>query len=121
MKRWIQRWLFWAPRILGILFAGFLSLFAADVFGERSGFWQTVLALTMHMIPIGIVLIALAISRRWEWIGAILFNALGLYYFLSILNHPSWIWVISGPLFLIGVLFLLNGWFKRKMVLPGFG
>ena len=44
MKRPVKRTLFWAPRILCILFAVFVSLFALDVFGEGYGFWETILA-----------------------------------------------------------------------------
>jgi hypothetical protein len=35
MKRPVKRLLFWAPRILCILFAAFVSLFALDVFDQR--------------------------------------------------------------------------------------
>jgi hypothetical protein len=34
-----RRMLFWTPRLLSILFAIFISLFALDVFGEGYGFW----------------------------------------------------------------------------------
>ena len=59
--------LFWTPRVLCLLFAVFLSLFALDVFNEGYGFWKTILALLMHLIPTWIVLAILAISWRWEW------------------------------------------------------
>ena len=62
--------LHWTPRILALLFAVFLSLFALDVFGEGYGFWKTILALVMHLIPTGIVLAVLAVSWRWQWLGA---------------------------------------------------
>jgi hypothetical protein len=114
MKQSIKQFLFWAPRILCILFAGFLSIFALDVFGEGYGFWKTVLALLMHLIPAGIVLIVLAISWQWEWVGAVVFIAMGLYYLLTTLNHSTWILGIAGPLFLIGILFLMNGLCKKE-------
>ncbi len=41
MKRPMKQFLFWSPRVLTILFALFLSLFALDVFGEGYGFWAT--------------------------------------------------------------------------------
>jgi len=69
--------LFWSPRILCLLFAAFISIFAADAFGEGYGFWKTILALLIHLIPTGIILVILAISWRWEWVGGILFIALG--------------------------------------------
>jgi len=105
--------LFWSPRILCILFAGFLSFFALDVFGEGYGVWKTILALLIHLIPTWIFLVVLIISWRWELVGAVLFTGVGFFYLLTTLRHMSWILPISGPLFLLGILFLLN-WLHRK-------
>jgi hypothetical protein len=115
MKTPVKQLIFWTPRFLGILFALFISLFALDVFGEGYGFWETVLALLIHLIPTGIILIALAIAWRWEWIGAVLFVALGAWYLLMTRGKFEWITylMISGPLFLVGVLFLIN-WLRRS-------
>jgi len=71
MNKTTKRVLFWGPRILCILFAVFVSLFALDVFGEGFGFWQTIIALVMHLIPTYVVVIALVIAWRWEWVGTI--------------------------------------------------
>ncbi len=53
--------LYWTPRVLGILFAVFISIFALDVFGEY-GFPEVLVALFMHLIPtflvVGVLLIA---------------------------------------------------------------
>ena len=64
MKKPVKRVVFWTPRILCILFAVFVSLFALDVFGEGYDFWETIVALVMHLIPTGIILISLAIAWR---------------------------------------------------------
>jgi len=113
----MKPWLTWTPRILCLLFAVFLSLFALDVFGQGYGFWETVLALLMHLIPTGIVLVVLAVSWRWERIGAILFMALGIWYLLTAWGRFHWsaYVVISGPLLLIGVLFLAS-WLNRTRI-----
>ena len=50
MKRALKQGLVWTPRILGILFAVFLNLFALDVFGEDHGFWKTILTLLIHFV-----------------------------------------------------------------------
>ena len=50
MNTTMKRVLFWTPRVLCILFAMFLSLFALDVFSEGYGLWQTIGAL---LIPLG--------------------------------------------------------------------
>jgi hypothetical protein len=112
-----QRVLFWTPRILGILFAVFLSLFALDVFGQGTGFWNTMLALLVHLVPTYVVVIALVIAWRWEGVGAILFSALAVCYVV-------WSWgrfplttylAVSGPLGLVGVLFLLNWVYRAEL------
>lgn len=115
MKKHIKRLLFWTPRILCILFAVFVSLFALDVFNEDYSFWETILALLIHLIPTYIILIVLAVSWRWEWVGAILFSAFGLLYMLMSWGqfNLSVYLIISGPLFLMGILFLLN-WLYRQ-------
>jgi hypothetical protein len=90
--------------------AVFLSLFALDVFGEHLGYWKTILALAIHLTPTWMVLGVLAIAWRWEWVGAILFNVLALAYLVTVRGRFHWsaYVVISGPLCLAGVLFLLN-------------
>ena len=66
----VKRFLFWLPRVLSALFAAFISLFALDVFGAGYGFWETIWALFVHLIPTWLILAALAISWRWEcWAG----------------------------------------------------
>lgn len=113
----LKRILYWAPRILCILFGLFLSLFASDVFGEGYGFWETILALLIHLVPVYIVVIVLVISWRWEWVGAILFFGLGLFYLFQTWGQEHWsaYLAISGPLVLIAVLFLLNWIYKEQL------
>lgn len=121
MEESVKRLLFWMPRILCIAFAVFVSLFALDVFGEGYDFFETILAFLIHLIPAGIILIALVISWRWEWIGSIAFTALGVVYIVIFRDREfSWsVYVImSGPLFLLSVLFLIN-WLCRKQLRTG--
>lgn len=116
-KRLMKRLLFWTPRILCILFALFVSVFALDVFGEGYGFWKMILALLIHLIPTGIILVILALSWRWEWVGGILFIILGVWYIVMTRGRFAWFVYLgmSGPLFLIGVLFLINWVYKTDL------
>jgi hypothetical protein len=111
MKGSIKPIMFWTPRILTVLFAIFISLFAFDVFGEGYSFWETVLALFMHLIPTAIILLVLVVAWRWEQVGGILFIALGLLYLVDSNQHWSSYVIISGPLFVVGILFLLDWWY----------
>ena len=121
MSKFSKRALFWTPRALSIAFAAFLSLFAMDVFDEYFGFWQTTLALTMHLIPVFVLIAVLVLSWRWEWIGAALYAAAGLMYVTWVVSMSRpvppatrliWILTIAGPAFVIAGLFLAN-WLKR--------
>ena len=115
MNKTVKRVLYWAPRILSIIFAIFVSLFALDVFGAGYSIWETLLALLIHLIPIYVILIVLAISWRWEWIGGALFISLAVLYLVKSWGQFPWATylVMSGPPFLVGILFIIN-WFYRK-------
>ena len=116
MTRSVKRVLFWTPRIVCILFAAFVSLFSLDVFDAGQGFWETIGGFLIHNIPTGIVLIVLAIAWRWEWIGAIVFIGLGALFLVSVWGQFPWAVVfISGPLFLVGVLFLVNWRYRAEL------
>lgn len=114
-KTLMQNFLQWCPRILVLLFAAFISLFALDVFHEHHGIWNTALALAMHLIPTALLLILLALAWRWEWVGSIAFPALGVFYLVRFWGRFHWsaYVLIAGPLMLIGTLFLLN-WTRRR-------
>ena len=122
MNREAKRLLYWTPRLLCILFATFLSIFAMDVFQEGMPAWQVGLALLMHLLPTFLVLLVLALSWRREWVGGALFTALGLLYLLWARDRPFFGWgaalTIAAPLFLLGLLFLLN-WRYRAQLRPG--
>ena len=60
----------------------------------------------------------LVLAWRWEWIGAVLFTAVGVLYMVSAWHHPLWVLTISGPLFGIAALLLAN-WVKRAELHPG--
>jgi hypothetical protein len=121
MSNFSRRALYWTPRGLSIAFLVFLSIFSLDVFGHQLGFWQTVQALIMHLIPVFVLTAALVLAWRWEWIGGALYAAAGLLYVywvvslkrpLSPLMRLNWILFIAGPAFIIAGCFLAN-WVKR--------
>ena len=109
--------LFWAPRILCIAFAVFTAVFALDVLGEGYSFWETALALLMHMIPTALVLLVLLVAWRWEWIGGVLCGGLGVFYIGAFWGRfPLSVYVtIAGPLFVMAALFLLNWQYKTEI------
>jgi len=122
MNKISRRTLFWAPRVLSMAFIAFLSLFALDVFDEGYGFWKTLLALAVHLIPAFILIAILVLAWHWEWVGAALYAAAGMLYVVQVWSRSlrptiklTWILMIAGPAFVIAALFLAN-WLKRDQL-----
>jgi hypothetical protein len=115
MSTTAKRALFWAPRILTILLAAFLSLLAVDVPCDSRGFWPTAVALLLHLIPTFAVVITLIVAWRWEWVGAAVLSLFAILYSLLLPHSLVGLFVISGYLALLGVLFFLN-WMYRAQV-----
>ena len=122
MKKKINKFLYWTPRILSIIFIIFLALFSLDVFDGNYTFFQTLLGLFMHNIPSLFLLITLLISWKHEIVGGVVFILAGIFYISMILINNSFegsfygALIIAGPAFFIGILFLL-GWLKKKKVI----
>lgn len=116
----INKLLYWIPRILSIIFILFLMMFSLDIFDNGYGFWQIVIGLLMHNIPAFILIAILIISWKREIVGGIAFILLGFAYSMLVLLNSFelykliWILTISGPAFLIGILFTINC--KKKKI-----
>lgn len=125
MEKNINKFVYWTPRILSILFIGFLMLFSLDVISPELSFWQIALGLLMHNIPAFILLAVIIISWKHEIVGGITFILAGTLYIgtilINMLRAPfewymiSYSFIIAGPAFLIGILFILNWRKKRKI------
>ena len=120
-----KRALFWLPRVLSIALIAFMSMFALDVFGEGLGFWGTLLALTIHLIPCFVLIAALVLAWRWEWIGEVLYGAAASFYVVWLIPRPwpspatkmVWLLMLAAPALAIAALFLMN-WLKRSELHP---
>jgi hypothetical protein len=110
----LERIVLWAPRVLGLLFAVFLSLFALDVFGAGYGFWDAILAFLIHLLPVWVLLIGLALARRREWVGALVYDGFAIWYVASmwgpypLVANLIGVRPIAGPLLLVALLFLAS-------------
>jgi hypothetical protein len=106
----LERVLFWSPRLLALLFAGFLSLFAFGAVTEGHGLRASTIHFVMSLLPTLVVLLSLAIAWRWEWVGASLFLGLAVAYVgVSWGRFPlSTYLVIAGPMILVALLFLAH-------------
>jgi hypothetical protein len=124
MENKINKFIYWTPRILSIIFICFLALFSLDVISPELSFWQIAVGLFMHNIPVFILAVALWISWKREIVGGIIFISAGILYVVMILMNMlrnsfewymlSWILTIAGPAFFIGILFIIN-WRIRRL------
>jgi hypothetical protein len=116
MLKPVDACLYWAPRVLALLFALFVGLFALDVFSLGYGVWETAGALLIHLLPTWLLLIALAVAWRWERAGAFLFFGLALLYVLAFGGDFDWqsYLIMAGPPALIGLLFLADQHYRAR-------
>jgi hypothetical protein len=117
MIRTSKRMPYWAPRVWGIVYGLFLSLFALDVFDQNLPFPRELTALAIHLIPTAIIVVVLALAWKRDWVGFVGFTALGLFYMWITRRHLPALeyFTISGTAFFIGLLFLANWLFGRRL------
>ena len=114
----------WTPRIGMIIFAVFLSLFALDIFGQGYTLWETVVGLTMHLIPAFALLAVLALAWRWPLVGGVTALLVAAGFILQFGGGWGDDWpfylTIVGPQVVIGLLFLTD-WRLHDEVQHGVG
>jgi len=110
--------LFWSPRILTIIFILFLALFAFDVFEGEQSLIKKLGGFLIHLLPNFVLILLLMVAWKHEWIGTIAFTLAGIAYIIMFWGRfpVATYLIISGPLFLIAILFWLN-WKNRKKLL----
>lgn len=115
MKERKKTVLFWAPRVISILFALFIAMFGFDVFSMGIGFPEIILAFIMDMMPAILVVVMIILAWKWELVGAIICLGLALFYIFGMNNDIDFIvfLLIPLPLFVLSVLWFL-GWRQKK-------
>ena len=115
----------WLPRIICMLAILFISLFAADAFKPGLTIWQQLGAFIINLIPSFVLLAVLIIAWKWEYIGGIIFIIIGLglspVVFMHNYKMNDSIWMSAGiimiitiPFAIVGVLFIVSGYLKKK-------
>jgi hypothetical protein len=114
------RLLRWSPRILGIGVSLFIGLFALDAFNQGKPFVRALPDFIVHLIPALVLLALVSVPFRHEWIGGVAFIGLAVVYATTMAlprGHVDWVFVISGPLLIVGALFLWS-WFHHSQLRP---
>ena len=119
--------LHWLPRIMCILTILFVSLFALDAFTPELTLWQQIGDFLVHLIPSFILLTLLFIAWKWEFVGGIIFTVIGLglstVVFIHNFKMNDSIWMSLGiisaitiPFAIVGILFIVSHYRKKKLV-----
>jgi hypothetical protein len=99
----------WSPRILVILYIIFITLFAFD---------ESVFSLPwfVHLMPTLILTLILVLTWRKPLSAGIIFLILGVGFTFVFKTYETWLafLIISLPLILVGILFLLERIFLKK-------
>lgn len=118
MNNKINKFIYWTPRILSIIFILFLAMFSLDVFEPGKRAQEILIGLLIHNVPIFLLAAVVAISWKREIVGGITFIAAGLFYIAMVAagaakngfewHMLTWFLAISGPAFLVGGLYLVS-------------
>ena len=85
----------------------FIGSFALDAFSHGLSFVDALPGFLVHLIPAFVLLALVAVSWRWEWIGGVAFIGLAVVYAVTMATgRLDWMLAISGPLLVVGALFL---------------
>ena len=115
MNTTLQKFLYWTPRIASILFILFISLFALDVFDGNQGFWETLFALFMHLIPSMLLAVGVALAWHWEWVGALMYGGFAVWYTLAGRGFNWTVYfLLAGIPFIIGAMFAIDWVIKQR-------
>ena len=111
-----DRLVLWAPRVLSVALCLFFGLFALDAFSAGKSTRAALVDFAIHLIPAAGVLVLALLSWRWEWIGGIAFLGLAaIYAATNVHGRLDWTLTISGPLIIVGLLFLWS-WLNRTQL-----
>lgn len=109
----------WGPRVLAILYAVFVSLFAFDSWGTGAGFWEELAAFIVHLMPTYFVLAALVIAWRQPRVGGILFIVLATVFGVVFgRGEPATLLLMALVPTAVGLMFLCDACVEKPELQP---
>ena len=107
----LRRWVVWTPRVLLLLFVGFLALLSLDVFVPGRSAGALALALLLHNLPALVLLGVAVLAWRRPWVGALAFAAFAAWWLPAFAERafpPSVALLMAGLPLSASALFLLS-------------
>lgn len=109
----------WTPRLLGVIYAAFISLFAFDVWGMGGNFWDELAGFLVHLLPTYLIVAALIIAWRRPWAGGVLFLVLATAFGLLFgWQEVATLLLMALTPTVIGLLFMADGCLERVELRP---
>lgn len=110
------QFLTWFPRVLALVFAAFLGLFALDAEEAGASGWHLLGHILIHLVPSAVVLATLWLAWHRRIIGGLVFMVLGMVFTV---HFGTWraaglFWMFSMPLFVAGVAFIFSQYSTLK-------
>ncbi len=117
----LSKFLYYTPRIAGILMIIFVSLFALDVFTEGGNFWKQLLGFLVHAAPAVTLAILMFFAWRKPVIGFIIFGLAAVFFLRFVLFGRDFgainFMMFVVPLALISGLFWINWKWKEALTM----
>lgn len=100
----------WFPRVLAVVYALLIALFSFDVLSMEGSLLEKLGGFLIHNIPTFIILFALYLSWKKPMYGGATFIVISAFFTIFFRTYQRWdtFVLISAPILLIGVLFILN-------------
>jgi hypothetical protein len=117
MKSTTKEIIIWTPRVICVVAALFMFLFAFDAFNHNYALSVAIAEFLNKLLPVFIIILLLLLSMRWALVGSILFNLIGLSYIIYNWGEFSFVsyFGVTVPLFVVGVFFLVNWIFREEI------
>lgn len=115
----LATYIYWTPRISGILIVLFVSLFSLDVFSAGGNIWDMLGGFVIHSIPSIVMGLVLILAWKRDWIGFIVFLGAAIFFMRALMGNPfeqlGIVLLFSGPMAVIAFLFWANWkWIKPQ-------
>ena len=108
----LSGFLYYTPRIAGVLMILFVALFALDVFGGNTSIWRQILAFLVHAAPAILLGILMIFAWRRPMIGFLIFGVAALAFLSFVFMGGQFaagnFIMFVAPLALISSLFWIN-------------
>jgi hypothetical protein len=108
----MAKFIFYTPRIAGVVIALFTGLFALDVFSMAGTIWEKIGGFLIHAMPSIVMLAVAAVAWRWAWVGALVFGLAALFFLRTVIGNPLFgignLLLFVLPMAMVAVLFWLS-------------